>query len=259
MTSSADVEANLAEARRLIAEAATEGARLVVLPENFALMAGSRDALLGCGEADGEGPIQDAMADAAKSHGVWLVAGTIPLRSGREKVWAASIVYDEDGHRVARYDKIHLFDASLTGGENHSESRSIEAGTELVVVDTPAGRLGLSVCYDLRFPELYRGLLAAGAQIISIPSAFTAFTGRAHWESLVRARAIENLVYVIAAAQVGQHAKGRETYGHSMIVDPWGEVLTQLPQGSGVVRAECDLSRLAQLRMQLPSTEHRRL
>ncbi|MGD8289894.1 MAG: carbon-nitrogen hydrolase family protein [Gemmatimonadota bacterium] len=260
MTSTTDVEANLVDARRLIAEAAETGAALCVLPENFALMAGSRTQLLAAGEAYGAGPIQDAMGEAAKAHGIWVVAGSVPIatRDG-DRVRAACIVYDAGGVAVARYDKIHLFDVVLEGGESHSESRTIEPGDEAVVVETPAGRLGLSICYDLRFPELYRRLLDEGAQLVAIPSAFTAFTGRAHWEPLVRARAIENLVFVIAAAQVGQHAKGRETYGHSMVVDPWGSVLAERAEGAGLVVADIDPDRIGALRVQLPSTEHRRM
>jgi predicted amidohydrolase len=259
MTSTTDVEANVGEASRLLGEAAVAGVRLAVLPENFALMASSREALLATGEEDGAGPIQQAMVDAARKHGMWVVAGTIPIRVAGERVRAASIVFDDQGTAVARYDKIHLFDVVLRDGESHSESRVIEPGEGVVVVDTPAGRLGLSVCYDLRFPELYRLLLDRGAEIVTIPSAFTAFTGRAHWASLVRARAIENLVYVVAAAQVGQHANGRSTYGHSMVVDPWGVVLSEQAEGAGVVAADIDLERIAELRAQLPSVEHRRL
>jgi predicted amidohydrolase len=259
MTSGTDVDANVAEAGRLIAEAAGARARLAVLPENFALMAGSRDQLLAAGEPFGDGPVQSAISAAARTHGIWVVAGTIPINAAESRVRAASIVYDDHGRAVARYDKIHLFDVVLRDGESHFESRVIESGEDVVVVDTPAGRLGLSVCYDLRFPELYRRLLDQGAQIVSIPAAFTAYTGRAHWEPLVRARAIENLVYVVAAAQVGHHAKGRETHGHSMIVDPWGAVLVQRAEGPGVVTADVDLERIAELRLQLPSPEHRRL
>lgn len=259
MTSTTDVGANLAEATRLVAEAAGGGASLAVLPENFSLMAGSRDQLLAAGEAYGDGPVQAAMAAAARANGIWIVAGTIPVTASDGRVRAASIVFDDRGAAVARYDKIHLFDVVLRDGESHFESRVIEPGHEVVVVDTPAGRLGLSVCYDLRFPELYRRLLDAGAQIVSIPSAFTAFTGRAHWEPLVRARAIENLVYVVAAAQVGHHAKGRETHGRSMIVDPWGTVLAERAEGAGVVSARIARERIAELRSQLPSPDHRRL
>lgn len=259
MTSSTDVDANVAEASRLIAAAAEAGACLAVLPENFALMAGSRAQLLAAGEPWGEGPIQAAMSEASRAHGIWVVAGTIPVTAPESRVRAASIVYDDRGRAVARYDKIHLFDVVLRDGESHVESRVIEPGEDVVVVDTPAGRLGLSVCYDVRFPELYRRLLDAGAQVMSIPAAFTAYTGRAHWESLIRARAIENLVYVVAAAQAGRHAKGRETHGHSMIVDPWGAVLAECAEGVGVVGADIDLERIAELRSQLPSPDHRRL
>ena len=259
MTSTTDVRANVAEATRLVREAAEAGARLAVLPENFALMAGTREQLLAIGEAYGAGPIQEATADAARMHAIWVVAGTIPLTAPRERVRAACIVYDDRGEPVARYDKIHLFDVELRDGESHFESRVIEPGDQVAVVDTPAGRLGLSICYDLRFPELYRQLLDRGAEVVAIPSAFTAYTGRAHWAPLVRARAIENLVYVVAAAQVGLHAKGRETYGHSMVVDPWGVVVSELARGPGVVIADVDPGRMAQLRSQLPSIEHRRL
>jgi len=259
MTSTADVQGNVAEAVRLVGEAASDGARVAVLPENFALMAGSRAQVLSAREPYGDGPIQGAMSEAARAHGIWIVAGTIPVATDGERVRAASIVYDDSGAPVARYDKIHLFDVTLSDGETHAESRLIEPGTEVVVVDTPVGRVGLSVCYDLRFPELYRRLLDASARVLAIPSAFTAFTGRAHWDVLVRARAIENLTYVAAAAQVGRHAKGRETYGHSMVVDPWGTVLAERAEGPGVVTADVDLDRLSEVRMQLPSIEHRRL
>jgi predicted amidohydrolase len=259
MTSTTDVQANVAEAARLVGEAADAGARLAVLPENFALMAGSREQLIAAGEAYGAGPIQEAMSAAARMHSIWVCAGTIPVRAKGERVRAASIVYDDQGEPAARYDKIHLFDVALEDGESHLESRVIEAGEDIVVVDTPAGRLGLSICYDLRFPELYRRLLDRRAEIFAIPSAFTAFTGRAHWAPLIRARAIENLVYVVAAAQVGRHAKGRETYGHSMVVDPWGIVVAERAEGPGIVTAEVDRGRMAELRAQLPSIEHRKL
>ena len=259
MTSATDVEANLVEARRLLGEAAAAGCVLAVLPENFALMAGSREHVLATAEPAGSGPVQDALAEAARASGIWVVGGTVPLSTGGDRVRAACIVYDASGEQVARYDKIHLFDVGLQHGEAHSESRTIEPGKDVVVVDTPAGRLGLSVCYDLRFPELYRALLDQGAEVITVPSAFTAYTGRAHWEPLLRARAIENLVYVLAAAQTGLHAKSRETHGHSMIVDPWGEILAERSRGPGIVTAELSLGRLEDLRSQLPSVEHRRL
>ena len=259
MTSAPEVEANLREADRLLADAARAGARLAVLPENFEIMARNTADRLAVAEADGDGPIQRFLAASARAYGLWLVGGTIPLRAAAEKVRAASLLYDPNGARVARYDKIHLVDVQLGNGERHFESNAFEAGDTPVVAETPAGRLGLSVCYDVRFPELYRRLLDEGAQIIAIPSAFTAFTGRAHWETLVRARAIENLAYVVAAAQTGRHPNGRETHGDSMVVNPWGEVLARLPHGPGVVSAECDLNVVQALRAQLPSIEHRRI
>lgn len=260
MTSGSQVEPNLAEAGRYIAAAAQAGARLAVLPENFAIMVTADSERLAAAETDGNGPIQDFLSAAARRHRVWLVGGTIPLRSqDPTKVRAACLLYDDRGERVARYDKIHLFDVRLGNGERYYESNGFEPGDTPVAVDTPAGRLGLSVCYDLRFPELFRRLLDAGAQIITVPSAFTAYTGRAHWETLIRARAIENLVYVIAAAQAGRHANGRETYGDSMIVNPWGEILARRAREPGVVTAECDLEKLKALRAQLPSIEHRKI
>jgi predicted amidohydrolase len=260
MTSGAQVDANLDAASRLIGAAAGAGARLVVLPENFAIMASSDTERLAAAESDGSGPIQEFLSSTARRHGVWLVGGTIPLRADDAKrVRAACLLYDARGERVARYDKMHLFDVQLGNGERYYESNGIEAGAAPVIVDTPAGRLGLSVCYDLRFPEFFRRLLDAGAEIFSVPSAFTAYTGRAHWEPLLRARAIENLVYVIAAAQTGRHPNGRETYGDSMIVNPWGEILARRAQEPGVVVAPCDLQKLKSLRAQLPSIEHRRI
>jgi nitrilase len=260
MASGPSVSENLAQAGRLIAEAARAGAKLVALPENFALMpAGDADRLLAA-EPDGDGPIQAFLAGAAREHGVWLVGGTIPLATaGGTKVRASCLVYDASGARAARYDKIHLFDVELGNGERYRESNGIECGAEPVVVATPLGVLGLAVCYDLRFPELFRRLLDRGAEIFVIPSAFTAHTGRAHWEVLLRARAVENLAYVVAPGQGGRHANGRETYGHTMIVNPWGEVLRELPHGPGVVAAECDLAELRARRAQLPCIEHRRL
>ncbi|HEY8555078.1 MAG TPA: carbon-nitrogen hydrolase family protein [Burkholderiales bacterium] len=258
MTSGNRVEANLEQAERLIAEAAERGARLAVLPENFALMAGSDAERRAAAEPDGQGPIQDFLAAMARRHGLWLVGGTIPLQTPGEKVYAACLLYDARGERVARYDKIHLFDVELGNGERYYESNGIEAGRSPVVARTPFGNIGLSVCYDVRFPELYRRLIDLGAEILVVPSAFTAYTGRAHWETLVRARAIENSVYVVAAAQTGRHPNGRETHGDSMIVGPWGEVIARLPQGSGVVLAECELEQVRRVRRQLPSIEHRR-
>ncbi len=212
-------------------------------------------------ETPGSGAIQSFLAEQSARHGVWLVGGTIPLvADADDKVRAACLVFDDQGKQVARYDKIHLFDVALVdSGEQYTESDTIESGDEIVVIDSPFGRMGISVCYDLRFPELYRKQLDQGLEILVVPSAFTAITGRAHWEVLVRARAIENLCYVIAPDQGGYHLNGRETYGHSMIVDPWGTVLNSLSRGPGVVCADIELGRLQSARRNFPSIAHRRL
>lgn len=260
MASGPRVDANLAEAERLVAHAARAGARLIALPENFALMAMSDADRLGAAEDEGDGPMQDCLSRLAREQGVWLVGGTLPLKSpDATRVRAACLVYDASGRRVARYDKIHLFDVRLGNGEEYRESNTIEPGAEAVVVETPYGRLGLAVCYDLRFPELFRALLAQGAELYAVPSAFTAHTGRAHWETLVRARAIENLAYVLAPDQGGHHANGRETHGETLIVNPWGEVLDRVPKGAGIAFAEIDLDYLRETRERLPSIHHRRL
>ena len=260
MTSGPDVSANLANARELLTQARDRDARLAALPENFAFM-GLKDAdKRAIGEADGSGPIQDSLAATARDLKLWIVAGTIPIKSSDGRVAAASVVFDADGKRVARYDKIHLFDVDIPGKvESYRESAHVAPGSEPVVVDTPVGRVGLSVCYDMRFPELFRKLSAAGAQIITVPSAFTAPTGRAHWETLLRARAIENLCYVIAPAQSGFHPNGRETYGDSLIVDYWGAVLQRLPRGTGCVVADVDLNRQVEARTSFPALTHRML
>lgn len=261
MASGPNINANLLEADRLVGQAAAAGARLVVLPENFALMGMSEYDKVAAREQDGNGPIQNFLAQQAARHGVWLVGGTVPLvATDPGKVRAACLLFNDKGERVARYDKIHLFDVQLLdSGEQYIESETIEHGTEVVVTDTPFGRLGLSVCYDLRFPELFRQMLDEGMELVALPAAFTAITGKAHWEVLVRARAIENLCYVITAAQGGYHVNGRETHGDSMVVDPWGTVLDRLPRGSGVVTARTDLSRLRNIRRTFPSINHRRL
>ena len=255
MASGPNVEGNLQEAARLIAIAAGQGARLVALPENFAIMGTTERDKIRVREKPGVGPIQDFLCAMAKRHEIWLVGGSIPLEASvADKVRNTCLVYDDHGRLVARYDKIHLFGFEM-GEESYREERTIEAGRELVTVDTPFGRLGLSVCYDLRFPELYRAL--KDVDIISVPSAFTETTGKAHWEVLVRARAIENLAYVIAPAQGGYHVSGRETHGDTMIVDPWGVVLDRLARGSGVVTAGVNLAHLARLRESLPARVHR--
>ncbi len=260
MCSGGDVAANVAAARVALQEAHAQGARLAVLPENFALMADSKEQRLRHAEVDGKGPIQEAIAQTCRDLSLWVVAGTVPLR-GRDptKVRSACLVFDDRGERVARYDKIHLFDVDLGPGERYAESEAFEAGEAPVVLDTPFGRLGLAVCYDLRFPELFRALLTAGAEIVALPAAFTVPTGEAHWQVLVRARAIENSCYVVAAAQGGRHDNGRTTYGHSMIVDPWGRVLALQASGRGVVTAQLDRESVADVRRRLPSVTHRRL
>jgi deaminated glutathione amidase len=259
MTSGPDVAANLAIAQSLLADAAAAGARLAALPENFAFLGLADADKRAIAEEDGNGLIQSALAEAARRLGLWIVAGTMPLRlPGEGRVAAACLLFDDQGRRIARYDKIHLFDVDLPGRqESYRESAHIAPGKVAIVAETAVGRLGLSVCYDVRFPELYRALSGAGAQIFSVPSAFTAPTGRAHWEALLRARAIENLCYVIAPAQSGIHPNGRETYGDTLIVDHWGRVLRRLPRGRGMVVCELDLERQAEARAAFPALDHR--
>lgn len=261
MASGPYVQANLLETGRLISRAADMGARLVVLPENFALMGMSERDKVTIREQDQTGLIQEFLAAQAKKHSIWLVGGTVPLVCPEpHKVFASCLVYNDQGQRVARYDKIHLFDVDLPDtGEHYTESETITHGNDVIVIETPLGRLGLAVCYDLRFPELFRGMLDMGVDIVTLPAAFTAITGKAHWEPLIRARAIENQVYVLAAAQGGYHVNGRETHGDSMIVDPWGTVLDRLARGSGVVTASLDMERQTQIRRTFPVTTHRRL
>lgn len=261
MATGPNVSANLFEAERLVREAADSGAGMVVLPENFAFMGKRGEDQLGLREEEGNGPLQTFLARVAEQCGVWLVGGTIPLAANdRGRIRSACLVFDEQGRRVARYDKIHLFDVCLPGGdERYEESATIEPGEEIRVLESPFGRLGVAVCYDLRFPELFRQMLDSSVEILAIPSAFTAVTGKAHWETLVRARAIENLAYVVAAAQGGFHLNGRETHGHSMIVDPWGAVLAQVPRGSGFVSCVVDRDFQETVRRSFPTIEHRRL
>jgi nitrilase len=262
MASSPSVSANLLKARRLIQEAVEEsGANLVVLPENFAFMGQEDRDLLDLREDEGRGPLQDFLVEMAARHRIWLVGGTLPLTATNpDRVRATCLVYNDCGERVARYDKIHLFDVNLLEtGERYEESATIEPGNTSVVLDTPFGRLGLAVCYDLRFPELFREMLDAGMEIMALPASFTAITGKAHWEVLVRARAIENLCYVVAAAQGGYHRNGRKTHGHSMVVDPWGTVLAQVPRGAGHVCCPLDVEFLSSVRRNFPAIDHRRL
>ena len=255
MASGPNVAANLNEAGRLIEIAAQQGARLVALPEYFAIMGMRPSDKVKVREKDGDGPIQRFLSQTARKHGIWLVGCSVPMAAPSEgKIYNSCQLYDDGGRMVARYDKIHLFNLDL-GKEHFSEEGTLEAGKQVKVVDSPFGRIGLSVCYDLRFPELYRAM--KDVDIIVVPSAFTETTGKAHWESLVRARAIENLAYVLAPAQGGYHLSGRETHGDSMVVDPWGTVLDRLPRGSGVVVASVNPAYMASLRKSLPALSHR--
>jgi predicted amidohydrolase len=259
MNSRPEVAHNLALAAQLLTAARDAGAVLAVLPENFAIMGAKEADRLAVAEAPGAGPIQDAIADLAQRLSLWVVAGTLPLR-GRDakRVAPASVVFDANGKQAARYDKIHLFDVNIPEkGEIYRESATFEPGKEPILVETPAGKLGLSVCYDLRFPELYRQLSARGAQLLAVPAAFTVPTGQAHWEVLLRARAVENLCYVLAAAQWGLHANGRETYGDAMIVDYWGRVLARQSTGDGIVVADIDTAAQAGVRETFPALQHR--
>lgn len=260
MASGPQVKPNLTEAARHIQAAIDSGAKLVVLPENFAIMPTKEIDRLSVAEKDGSGPIQDFLAKTARDRKIWIVGGTVPIiASDKNKLRQVCPVYNDKGERVARYDKIHLFDVKLENGEQYNESSSMESGDKVVVVDTPFGRMGVAVCYDLRFPELFRAMLDKGAELFAVPSAFTEITGKAHWEVLVRARAIENLAYVIAAAQGGYHVNGRETHGDSMIVGPWGNILDRLPRGSGIVTTDFERQRLENIRSSLPCINHRKL
>lgn len=260
MVSAPSVAENLATAATLLAQAADAGAQLAVLPENFALMGRSEDDKVAVRERAGDGPLQTFLAEQAAKHHIWLVGGTIPLHAvgGDHRVRAACLLFDTTGRPVARYDKVHLFDVQVVGSaERYAESATIEPGERYVVADTPLGPLGLAVCYDVRFPEQFRALAVGGMTVLVLPADFTAATGKAHWETLLRARAIENQCYVVAAAQGGSHANGRETYGDSLIIDPWGDILGRLPQGPGVVLGEFDAEHLKQIRRQFPVLEHR--
>jgi nitrilase len=261
MASGSNLSANLLEVERLISKSADAGAELVVLPENFAMMGMKDGEVLRLKEKHGDGKIQTFLKDMANKYNLWIVGGTIPIESpNADKAYASCLLLDNKGNEIARYNKLHLFDVTITeSGDRYNESATIEAGSEIVVVDTPFGRMGMAVCYDLRFPGLFRDMQHHGVDLITIPSAFTAITGKAHWDILVRARAIENLSFVIASAQGGYHINGRETYGHSMIVDPWGNKLDELPRGSGFVYADIDLKRQKEIRKNFPVLDHRRI
>ena len=257
MISGPDVAPNLDTAQRLIASAADDGAKLVALPEYFPMIGASDAARLAAREQFGHGPIQDFLRACARRHGIWLIGGSLPLvASAPGKLRNSCIAFDPQGEVVAHYDKIHLF-GFQKGEERYDEATTIEAGSTPVAFGTPFGRIGLAICYDLRFPELFRRL--GGVDLIVIPSAFTETTGRAHWELLLRARAVENQCYVLAPAQGGKHPTGRVTYGNSMIVDPWGDVTARLDKGDGVAIAEFDATRIAEVRTMLPALAHRTL
>jgi deaminated glutathione amidase len=258
MVSKPQVAANLESAERLIAAAAHAGARLVALPENFYIIGRHEGDKVKLREPDGKGPIQDFLSAAAKKHGLWVVGGTVPIDCGEnDRILSACLVFDPRGERVARYDKMHLFRFDGGGEERYDESRTLQPGAGAVAVQSPFGRLALSICYDVRFPELYRGL--GEFDVMFVPSAFTVPTGRAHWEILLRARAIENQAYVVAPAQGGLHDSGRRTYGHTMVVDPWGEIIAVRPEGEGVVLAEIDPEKIREVRGSLPALSNRRL
>jgi len=261
MTSSHVVADNLAAAGRLLREAKDRGAEVACLPENFSFIGLKDSDKLEVAEDDGQGPVQDFLARTARELKLWILGGSTPIKGdSARRVANTSLLYDDAGKRVARYDKIHLFDVTVPGrNERYLESKHVMPGEHVVVADTPVGRLGLSVCYDMRFPELYRALVARGAEWLSMPAAFTVPTGQAHWETLLRARAIENLCYVAAPAQAGTHTSGRATYGDTLIVDYWGQVLARLAQGVGVITAQFDLGQQAETRATFPALENRRL
>jgi nitrilase len=255
MVSAPDRERNIAEAGRLIAQAARDGAQLVLLPEYFCFLGFKDTDKLALRETPHEGPIQQFLSDAARKHGVWVIGGTLPLASPEpDRVLNTTLVFDPTGKQVARYDKIYLFNFEK-GEESFDEARTICPGSEVRTFEAPFGRVGLSVCYDLRFPEIYRKM--GDCALIVVPSAFTYTTGRAHWEILLKARAVENQCYVLAAAQGGKHENGRRTWGHSMLIDPWGEIVAIREEGAGVAAGSVDLARIEAVRQSLPAYRHR--
>jgi nitrilase len=260
LISGTNVNANLLATEKMLEQVAQQGATLAVLPENFAFIgAQCQDAAVIC-ETPGEGPLQTFLSRLAARLGIWIVGGTIPLKTTNTTKWrSSSLVYDATGHQVGRYDKQHLFDVNLPDtDQSFNESDSIEPGNQTCVIETPIGKLGIAICYDLRFPELFRDLINQSAEIIAVPAAFTTVTGQAHWEILVRARAIENLAYIIAAGQGGYHVQGNETHGHSMIVDPWGSILDQRERGNGYAMAPINHEFQQHTRRNFPCLAHRR-
>jgi len=259
MTAGDDVAANLSAIADHVSSATSKGALAVFLPECCALMQTSRAQLRATAKAEEDGPIQLALADIARRNAIWLFAGSIPVASADpDRVYNSSVVFTPKGEAIARYHKAHLFDVSLENGEQYLESAYTMAGDRLCLVDSVLGRIGLSVCYDLRFPELYRALVADGAEVLLVPSAFSVTTGEAHWHALLRARAIENCCYVVAAAQWGTHPSGRKTYGHSIVIDPWGRVVAEKTTGTGLLMAEIDRNEVKRARQQLPCLNHRK-
>jgi nitrilase len=264
MTSTRDVPANLREAGRLVGEAARQGAKLVVLPENFSFLGATDADRVAAIEPFGDGPAQQFLAETAEQHGLWIVGGTIPIRDAGERATSRSLLVGPDGRVAAHYDKIHLFDVDVDvakgdrAAERYRESATTLAGTRVVAATTPLARIGMTVCYDIRFPALFHRLSVLGTDVVVVPAAFTVPTGEVHWLPLLQARAIESLVYVVAAGQVGEHAGGRKTYGHSLILGPWGERLAELPAGPGIACADLDMIRLQELRQRFPTIQHRR-
>jgi len=257
IASTKDVNQNLAFACKEIEKAAEAGAKMVALPEEFISLLLTPDEKLQIAEPYLKGPIQQALAGVAKKNNIWIVAGTLPLKSDvSHKIFSSCLTFNNSGECVARYDKIHLFDVTVENGESYFESQRINAGDVVTVIDTPFGKMGIAICYDLRFPELFRLMMLKGAQIIVLPSAFTVNTGKVHWEVLLRARAIENLCYVVAPNQVGVRLSGHGTYGHSMIVGPWGDVLASLSEQPGLITAEVDIEKMNKIRTQFPSLTH---
>ena len=261
MASGPVVQGNLMQVATLIKEASEKGADMVVLPESFAIMGQNEEQRVEIAEEEGQGLIQDTLSQLAANFGIWIVSGTIPLKTNDpKKSTASSIMIDDKGKQVARYDKIHLFDVVLEDdNEVYNESATTVPGSDIVVVDTPFGKIGMTVCYDLRFPKLYRKLIEQGAEILLIPSAFTELTGKAHWEPLLRARAIENLSYVVAPAQGGYHVNGKTTHGNSMMIDFWGKVCDRSSKGANVIMMNIDLQAQRQVRKNFPVLEHRKL
>ena len=261
LASGTNINANLLATEKMLEEAARQGAKLAVLPESFAFLGNSCKDVLPFRETQGDGPLQQFLSRVAARLGIWIVGGTIPLEGDDQSKWrASSLIFNDRGQEVGRYDKRHLFDVNIVeSAETFNESNTIEPGDSVTVIDSPVGKLGVAVCYDLRFPELFRAMIDKGAEVIALPAAFTAVTGRAHWEMLVRARAIENLAYVIAADQGGFHVKGRETHGHSMIVDPWGSVLDKRDKGNGFAIGNINHDFQTNTRRNFPCLQHRQL